>query len=384
MKYTETGLITVRLESKDPASHGTGLEQIRLTVQDTGIGMTKQFLSKELYTPFKQADSHASGTGLGLSNVRRICRDSGAELDITSEIGVGTCATVDLYARFVTEPAASPPHSLSVGRFHWFTPNESAQLTPRSIAPSVIQTARDWLKCGTTQGPVCEDKSGSVVYAVAEEDLLTWTNQETTQFFNAGKRPSHVLVLGQSLLSVSFETPPTDLPFTPIFIHQPYVCVLSYPSCFGSTSLTDNHRRIGPRKLLRAIAADQSSTEMGLARPRPEIPSPLEYEVTRPSDLGRPPEGYLPSNAMIKQRASGPGPSTDDSATSSAVFSAAHPSVFNSAPTESSSSIDSTVWHEYTGKDPPRDTVLLVEDNEGWYPFSGRGWWSLALTQCTQ
>lgn len=62
LKYTETGVISVRLESKG-SPDDTGHEQLRLTVSDTGIGMAREFLSRELYTPFKQADSHASGTG---------------------------------------------------------------------------------------------------------------------------------------------------------------------------------------------------------------------------------------------------------------------------------------------------------------------------------
>jgi signal transduction histidine kinase len=226
LKYTETGLITIRLETIESAPRSGGLPQVRLSVTDTGIGMTKQFLSRELYTPFKQANSHSTGTGLGLSIVRRICKDSGAALDITSELGVGTRATVDLEARFVADPAAPVPRGLNVERFHWITPEQSAITDPRSIAPSVMTTAKSWLQCATSHGPECEDDSGSVVYAIAEEDLLTWTSSEASRAMASGKSPSHVLVLGQSMRSVSFENQPDELPFIPIFVHQPYV----YPS----------------------------------------------------------------------------------------------------------------------------------------------------------
>lgn len=227
LKYTPAGVITIRLEAKGPISDGTGLEKIRLTVQDTGIGMTQQFISRgELYTPFKQADSHASGTGLGLSIVRRICRDSGAHLNITSELGKGTCATVDLHTQFLEESTASPPRGLNVDRFHMFTPKRSDQFPSRSIAPSVMRAAQEWLDCELTQGPICEDNSGSVVYAIAEEDLLAWASKGPPHLKHDGNKPSHVLVLGQSMRSVNFEAPAQELPFAPVFVHQP--CVLVY------------------------------------------------------------------------------------------------------------------------------------------------------------
>lgn len=231
LKYTESGLIAILLEIESPVSYSEdlGLRKIRLTVRDTGIGMSTHFISRELYTPFKQANSHAPGTGLGLSIVRRICKDSGAQLNITSELGEGTCATVDMQARFVAKHGASASRGLNVDRFHLLTPTNSAQLNSRSVAPSVVRTAADWLGCKTIQGPSCEDESGSVVYAIAEEDLSAWTAQ-AKQVDVAGKI-SHILILGQNMRSVSFEASGQDLPFIPVFVHQPYVQAISVPVC---------------------------------------------------------------------------------------------------------------------------------------------------------
>lgn len=345
LKYTSSGLISIRLELKDPAPQTVGLQNIRLTVQDTGIGMTQQFLARELYTPFKQADSHAAGTGLGLSIVRRICKDSGANLDITSELGVGTRAVVNIRARFVDDPATPPFRGLNVGRFHWFSSNIPSP-SSRSIAPTVIETAQDWLDCEMTQGPVCSDDSGSVVYAIAEEDLSTWVEQQTSQTTTSGTKPSHVLVMGQSMRSVSFEAPAESLPFTPIFIHQP----------------------VGPRKLLRAITADQSSTEMGHVRPKREQPALQEYDITLtgpPSGLDRPPAGYFPWDKQAKEprlEKATSASSTQRSTVSSAVSSMTSPSVLYSP----SNSVGSTAWQESVDEHSPtlRDTALLVEDNE--------------------
>lgn len=101
---------------------------------------------------------------------------------------------------------------------------------------------------------------------------------------------------------------------------------------------------------------------MSLTHRRPEVASLLEYEVAaagRPLSMERPPAGYFPwdKRPRVDFKPSASGTSTDPSASSSAIFS-------NSASTERSNSIDSSAWHEHT-ESSSRDTVLLVEDNEG-------------------
>lgn len=226
-------MITIRLEARGSSPEAAGLERIRLTVQDSGIGMTQNFIRRELYTPFKQANSHSSGTGLGLSIVKRICKDSGADLNITSELGIGTCAKVELQAFFVASTAESSTPSLNVDRFHLFTPEKSTHFAPRSVAPSVMQAAQEWLHCKTTQGPVCEDNSGAVVYCIAEEHLPLWASEVAPKLKHAGRRPSHILVLGLDMRSVTFDLPSQELSFMPVFVHQPYVV-----SCHSLLSLS--------------------------------------------------------------------------------------------------------------------------------------------------
>jgi len=59
-----------------------------LQVIDNGQGMEGETLSK-LFTPF--FTTRPSGTGLGLSNVKRIVDAVGAEISVESEMGHGTC-----------------------------------------------------------------------------------------------------------------------------------------------------------------------------------------------------------------------------------------------------------------------------------------------------
>lgn len=87
LKYTKSG--TIRIFFSD--------EKV-LCIQDTGIGIAPQDLPRIFekgYTGCNgRTDKRASGLGLYLC--RRICKNLGIELSITSEIGVGTCVFLSL------------------------------------------------------------------------------------------------------------------------------------------------------------------------------------------------------------------------------------------------------------------------------------------------
>ena len=70
---------------KAPSPH------LRLSVRDTGIGMTPETTSK-IFEPFFSMKEH--GTGLGLSNVHSIIRQSEGSIAVDSRIGEGTTFTM--------------------------------------------------------------------------------------------------------------------------------------------------------------------------------------------------------------------------------------------------------------------------------------------------
>ena len=70
------------------------LEQDRIIVRDTGIGMSEDSMSRA-FEPFYRADpSRPHGTGLGLSIVRRLCERFGWKVELEGALGRGTTATI--------------------------------------------------------------------------------------------------------------------------------------------------------------------------------------------------------------------------------------------------------------------------------------------------
>ena len=84
-------------------------------IQDTGVGMSEEFIQKGLFTPFAQevqsARSSYRGTGLGMSIVKQLVEKMGGTLSIESELGEGSCFTVVLPFKINTE-ANSEEHKV--------------------------------------------------------------------------------------------------------------------------------------------------------------------------------------------------------------------------------------------------------------------------------
>jgi len=91
LKFTETGGVSVRF-----APHQDGY---RLSVSDTGIGISKNHLSS-VFNAFEQADTSITrvfgGTGLGMNITKRIVEMFEGAISIESELGKGTTFHVDV------------------------------------------------------------------------------------------------------------------------------------------------------------------------------------------------------------------------------------------------------------------------------------------------
>jgi signal transduction histidine kinase len=104
LKYTKHGFITVSLRvidekkplpsSIDSHTKSEKPSNVRLTLTDTGQGISPVFLRTKVFTAFSQENSKAAGSGLGLSIVKSLVNQLGGDIDIKSILNVGTIVTV--------------------------------------------------------------------------------------------------------------------------------------------------------------------------------------------------------------------------------------------------------------------------------------------------
>src|SRR5690606_16920592 len=104
IKFTpEGGRVTVAHEVDNEG-------MMRISVTDTGIGLDESEIEKAL-SPFGQVETSlnrtGSGAGLGLTLVDALMKLHGGKLELFSQKGIGTTATIIFPARRVTQEHGS-------------------------------------------------------------------------------------------------------------------------------------------------------------------------------------------------------------------------------------------------------------------------------------
>ncbi|NEO28512.1 MAG: GAF domain-containing protein, partial [Kamptonema sp. SIO4C4] len=92
IKFTQEGHVTVTLETPCPKT-------LQLTVEDTGIGITpedKVNIFQEFYQVDQTSTRQYSGSGLGLAITKSLVELMGGEIELESEVNVGTTFRVQL------------------------------------------------------------------------------------------------------------------------------------------------------------------------------------------------------------------------------------------------------------------------------------------------
>ncbi|MBV9266921.1 MAG: hypothetical protein JO061_12200, partial [Acidobacteriaceae bacterium] len=91
VKFTPQGTVSLRVTV---CSREVETARLRFEIEDSGIGIDQQTRAR-LFSSFSQADTSTTrkygGTGLGLAISRRLIEMMGGEIQVTSELGRGSC-----------------------------------------------------------------------------------------------------------------------------------------------------------------------------------------------------------------------------------------------------------------------------------------------------
>ncbi|MDD9749567.1 aerobic respiration two-component sensor histidine kinase ArcB [Escherichia albertii] len=100
VKFTQQGQVTVRVRYDEG-------EMLHFDVEDSGIGIPQDELDKIFAMYYQVKDSHggkpATGTGIGLAVSRRLAKNMGGDITVTSEQGKGSTFTLTIHAPSVAE-----------------------------------------------------------------------------------------------------------------------------------------------------------------------------------------------------------------------------------------------------------------------------------------
>ena len=100
VKFTQQGQVTVRVRYDEG-------DMLHFEVEDSGIGIPQDELDKIFAMYYQVKDSHggkpATGTGIGLAVSRRLAKNMGGDLTVTSEQGKGSTFTLTIHAPSVAE-----------------------------------------------------------------------------------------------------------------------------------------------------------------------------------------------------------------------------------------------------------------------------------------
>jgi len=109
VKFTEDGEVILTVETIDDAPEAPvgSTARIRVAVRDTGIGIPPDRMNR-LFKSFSQVDASTTrkygGTGLGLAITKRLVELMGGEIEVQSQVGVGTEFSFELEVQAAPAP----------------------------------------------------------------------------------------------------------------------------------------------------------------------------------------------------------------------------------------------------------------------------------------
>jgi len=110
IKFTDSGEILIRAKTRVADDHSI---RFHCEIHDTGVGIPNDRIVA-LFDPFVQVDESTTrkygGTGLGLSITKKMCELLGGSIAACSELGVGSCFSVEINLQQSFKPQPEQPH----------------------------------------------------------------------------------------------------------------------------------------------------------------------------------------------------------------------------------------------------------------------------------
>ncbi len=111
VKYTPNGG-DIKFDITEKYNEERKVSLFEFSVTDTGCGMPKEFM-EHIFEPFTRAENSMTnkvqGTGLGMAITKNIVDIMGGVISVTSELGKGSCFTVDIPLEIDTETEIKIP-----------------------------------------------------------------------------------------------------------------------------------------------------------------------------------------------------------------------------------------------------------------------------------
>ena len=203
--------MTVKLFTTDDSSIAEDKVCVNLQIEDTGIGMSRDFVANDMFLPFRQADSHSAGTGLGLSIVKEVIKEFKGSLDVQSEIGKGSCVTTRFIAKLITSPDTTDdmarPLGIKTRNLCMLQLSESLgnsnPSSTRKVADGLERTASQWIGCKISSSKGSVPNTAGSICAVAEDELSSLNSMRKNGIKDLvntlAATGSHLLIFGRCI-----------------------------------------------------------------------------------------------------------------------------------------------------------------------------------------